>query len=177
MPLALSARLVRTVRYIIGALFFGIMLNACSDAPPAPKAPELSIQTLSPTQALSIGHKSAVYQHLSRQWRLEHINNMPIKHEVYLDLSHLDHQHAILRLPEPCPAIDIYFDTDNLPKGELSVIEIVRQLSNCSTDEEDRLMAILADTRGIERDPNQPNKITLRSYQDTLDFSTTDPLP
>lgn len=127
-------------------------------------------KALSPARALSYGRESAVYQHLSQYWQLELINDTPARYEMYFDLTDLPNGRATLQAPPPCLPIEVEFDISNIETNQLSVVRIERELDDCSDSNEDNLMAILADTKTIQRDGQHSDRIILSSYQDTLTF-------
>lgn len=112
-----------------------------------------------------------MYRHLSREWLISDINGIPSDKTIRLDLRSLTNGHAALQLRPDCPLIAIKFDVSELANNKLSVISIRREVGDCSTEAEDKLMAILADTRQLERDETDSNKLSLISYQDTLTLS------
>lgn len=145
--------------------------NAPTQHSPEDSAPASENVLLSPNNSLAFGRESAMYRHLSREWLISDINGIPSDKTIRLDLRSLTNGHAALQLRPDCPLIAIKFDVSELANNKLSVISIRREVGDCSTEAEDKLMAILADTRQLERDETDSNKLSLISYQDTLTLS------
>lgn len=167
----------------VGVPCLVLLLSACDDTSPLTN---LNTNALSPAQALSYGRQSAIYQHLSHHWQLVSINNLPISYQAHLDLRQLSTGHATATLKDTCPPIQIVFDTSRIDQNHVSVIDIHRNLdttspnntvseSGCADEAEDRLMAILADTKSIKRHPTTPDQLILTSHQDTLIFVLVSP--
>lgn len=166
--------------YVCLSLRFGLcclvggVIGACDDMPAVNSLKQLDTNVLSPAQVLTYGRQSAIYQHLSRYWRLESINGSPVAYQFYLDLTQLSSGVATATAPAPCSPIEMVVDVSNIDKNQVSVTDIYRVLDSCSDKFEDNLMAILADTKTITKAPHHPDKLLLTSRQDTLIFVPAD---
>lgn len=126
------------------------------------------LKPLSLSKSLTFGRQSAVFRHLSQVWQITAIDDVPTNRYAHLDLTHLSEGKASIQIRKECTPISIVFFTQNITKGDIYVSSIERTLDECSDDFEDQLMSIVADTRRLERDPQDLNKLTLISYQHTL---------
>lgn len=170
MPNIRSAIVFSRLPILVGILSMATLLSGCDDED-TPAFINLNTNTLSPAQALTYGRQSAVYQHLSHYWQFNSINTTPTTYEFFLDLTALNTGYATATAGVACTPIEILFDTTDIDQNRISVKDIQRKLDDCSGEHEDRLMAILADTKSITRHPNDPNKLILTSSQDTLVFT------
>lgn len=170
MPNIRSAMVFSRLPILVGTLGMATLLGGCDNEDTSAFI-NLNTNTLSPAQALTYGRQSAVYQHLSHHWQLESINASPTSYNFFLDLTTLSTGHAIATAGVTCAPIEVLFDTTDIDQNRISVKDIQRKLDDCSSEHEDRLMAILADSKSIARHPNDPNKLILTSSQDTLVFT------
>ncbi len=166
-----AVHLTKTVA-LVAVLTSLLTLTGCDDtdlsSPPLKLDNTDTFTPLSPNTSLNYGRESAIFHHLSQTWKLSEINHIPVEGNVILDFTKIDQGKALVWLSKKCQPISVQFDTSNISRGELSIINIQRQLTDCSTQTEDDLMMILADTRYLERDTLAQNKLVLGSYQDTL---------
>lgn len=149
-------------------IFLAILMVACQKQSDDSNKKELEYKTLlSPNSSLSFGRQSAMYRHFSQWWQISEIDDIPTEQVVFMDLTHLSNDKAYVVF-DGCNTIDITFDTSQIDKNRLYVHNIKRELKPCSSSYEDQLMAILADTQGIEYDNTTPDRLKLLSYQHSL---------
>lgn len=149
-------------------IFLAILMVACQKPSNNTKTKDLEYTNLlSPNNSLSFGRQSAMYRHFSQWWQISEIDDIPTEQVVFMDLTHLSNDKAYV-IFDDCNTIDITFDTSQIDKNRLYVHNIKRELKPCSSSYEDQLMAILADTQGIEYDNTTPDRLKLLSYQHSL---------
>lgn len=142
-------------------------LTACKPNPSAtPKPNNEPLGFLGPQKPLNYGRQSAIYRHLSQIWQITHIDNTPVTTPVYLDLTQLSDNQGYVRFDKACAPILVTFNTHQIAKESLFVMEIERTLDECSDGFADKLMSIIADTRRLQR--TMDDTLTLVSYQHTL---------
>lgn len=166
LPQSNTARLVFGVCLVLPMLTLSLL--ACQ--PPANQTHQHSepLKPLSLSKSLTFGRQSAVFRHLSQVWQITAIDDVPTNRYAHLDLTHLSEGKASIQIRKECTPISIVFFTQNITKGDIYVSSIERTLDECSDDFEDQLMSIVADTRRLERDSHDLDKIKLISYQHTL---------
>lgn len=132
--------------------------------------PVIPNKLLSPSDSLNFGRRSAMYRHLSRQWRVTKINHSAVREGIVLDLRNIETESASLQLSPHCKAIAIDFDMSSAAAGRIAIKEIHRELSACSDEFEDQMMSVLADVIYIEYGTSAQgiDIIELISYQDKI---------
>lgn len=152
-----------------GIILSLLALLACQPSSTPAHQHSEPLKPLSLSKSLTFGRQSAIFRHLSQVWQITAIDGVPTTRYAHLDLTHLGKDgKASIELNKNCTPISIVFFTQNIAKGDIYVSSIERTLDDCSDDFEDQLMSIVADTRRLERDSHDLNKLTLISYQHTL---------
>ena len=111
------------------------------------------------------GQKNALIHFIAKRWQIKSINHIPVAHDIIVDLSEFSSNKGYAYTD--CDKIFFELDTQKIMNGGLSVINIERQMNNCSHNVGDDIMRLFGDLHSFY---HQDGTLTLLSLKDKIEL-------